>query len=277
MARMARGGSRRTAAAAALAWCSASATVGSACDFQYDVDPYTQYFGLEPDYSAYSPEDCTANCCADPSCDVWQYTDMPMGGVANCMHGVSYDYGDSGGIYWTGAEGRTDGDPDTGGGGKKKKTRKQADELDVEIFLIVFGALASAYLVSGTYYGVAVQKKSGVAALPNAMFWSEVGGLVKDGAAFTLSGGTARGQAPAARPYAPLPDAEAPILAQPGVGGVAGVSVAVAAVVVAAPEARRKKVRVKREKGSSSSGSKKVRTNKSSGSSSSMVSSASLE
>jgi hypothetical protein len=99
---------RRSAAlrAAALAWCGVS--TGSACDFQYDIDPYTQYFGLNPDYSAYSPDDCLANCCADPSCDVWQYTDMPMGGVANCMHGVSYDYGDSGGIVWSGGEGRQD-------------------------------------------------------------------------------------------------------------------------------------------------------------------------
>ena len=89
---------------AALSWVGVHGSV-EACDFEYSIDPYTQYFGLDPDYSAYSSDDCAANCCADPSCDVWQYTDMPMGGVANCMHGVSYDYGDSGGIVWTGEEG----------------------------------------------------------------------------------------------------------------------------------------------------------------------------
>ena len=259
---------RRSAAlrAAALAWCGVS--TGSACDFQYDIDPYTQYFGLNPDYSAYSPDDCLANCCADPSCDVWQYTDMPMGGVANCMHGVSYDYGDSGGIVWSGGEGRQDG-PDAGGGGgtggkKKKKCRgiHCDDGLDATIFLILFGTLAGAYLVSGTYYGMAVQNKSGMAALPNAGFWREVGGLVKDGMTFTLSGGTAKG-VPPPQQYAPIPDAEAPI---PGLvaavqpGGVPNPQMAQQAVTfVESPGKGKKKVRVKREK---SGKTKKVRAKK---------------
>jgi hypothetical protein len=242
--------------AATLAWVGIQGSV-EACDFEYSIDPYTQYFGLDPDYSAYSSDDCAANCCADPSCGVWQYTDMPMGGVANCMHGVSYDYGDSGGIVWTGEEGRQDdpggGGGDGGGGGRKKKKKCKGlhcdDELDLTPFLIAFGSLAGVYLVSGTYYGRVVQKKTGAAALPHAGFWVELGGLLKDGAAFTLSGGTARGVAPTRlQPYAPIPDAQATPTAtvvqgtvQPG-GARPGVTFAADLVP------KKKKVRVKREK-----------------------------
>ena len=241
---------------AVLAWCGLHSGV-DACSFEFDIDPYTQYYGLEPDYSAYSSEDCSANCCADPSCDVWQYTDQPVGGVANCMHGVSYDYGDSGGIYWTGESGRQDGpDPGDGGAGghgkKKKKCRGvHCDaELDGTLFLILFGSVAGAYLVSGTYYGVAVQKKSGIAALPNAGFWMELGGLVKDGMAFTVSGGTAKGIP--RQPYAAVPDVEAPVgVAVPPVGmAVQPSSVASPRVTFVNQEPKKKKVRVKREKSS---------------------------
>ncbi len=233
-------------AAAVLAWCGVHGSSVEACDFEYSIDPYTQYYGLDPDYSAYSSEDCAANCCEDPGCDVWQYTDMPMGGVANCMHGVSYDYGDSGGIAWTGEEGRQEGgggDEDGGGGRKKKKCRGLHcdDELDLTPFLIAFGSLAGVYLVSGTYYGRVVQKKTGTAALPNAGFWVELGGLLKDGVAFTFSGGTAKGVAPArVQPYAPIPNAPTPAV-QPG-GSPKGVTFA------QDPSPQKKKVRVKREK-----------------------------
>ena len=229
---------------AALGWCVCSV---AACDFEYTIDPYTQYFGLTPDYSAYSSGDCAANCCADPSCEVWQYTDMPMGGVANCMHGISYDYGDSGGIVWAGEEGRQEGGGEGGGDGKKKKKCRGVHcdfELDMTPFLIAFGSLAGAYLVAGTYYGRVVQNKSGAAALPHAGFWVELGGLLKDGAAFAASGGT-KGVA-RVQPYAPIPDTEAPltVAAQP------------CGVPVAEGRSAQKKVRVKREK---SGRAKKVR------------------
>ena len=42
------------------------------CTFEYEVDAYTKYYGLNPDYTAYSSNDCKSNCCADPSCDVYQ-------------------------------------------------------------------------------------------------------------------------------------------------------------------------------------------------------------
>ena len=230
---------------AALGWCVCSV---AACDFEYTIDPYTQYFGLTPDYSAYSSGDCAANCCADPSCEVWQYTDMPMGGVANCMHGISYDYGDSGGIVWAGEEGRQEGGGEGGGDGKKKKKCRGVHcdfELDMAPFLIAFGSLAGAYLVAGTYYGRVVQNKSGAAALPHAGFWVELGGLLKDGAAFAASGGI-KGVA-RVQPYAPIPDTEAPL------------TVAVQPCGVAVAEGRStqtKKVRVKHEK---SGRAKKVR------------------
>ena len=42
------------------------------CTFDYQVDPYTEYYGLNPDYTAHSSDDCKSNCCAGPSCDVYQ-------------------------------------------------------------------------------------------------------------------------------------------------------------------------------------------------------------
>jgi hypothetical protein len=75
-------------------------------EFEYQIDPYTQYYGLDPDYTAYSQYDCQESCCADPECQVWQYTEGPSGGDANCMRGDSNDYGDSGGVYLVGMEGR---------------------------------------------------------------------------------------------------------------------------------------------------------------------------
>lgn len=237
---------------------------------------YTQYYGLDPDYSAYSAEDCKANCCADPSCEVWQYTDTPITPVANCNHGVSYDYGDSGGIYWLGEDTRDDGPGGDGGGpsGKKSKKKKcrgvHCDDDDVTVYLIVFCALVGLYVVLGTYYGMAVQKKSGLDALPNANLWQEVGGLVKDGMAFTLSGGNTKGL----QPYAAIPAATAygihaqqyavgvavqpgAVAVQPGAVGVAMPPVDVQSTqpqlsvrfAEAPPQTKKKKkVRVKREK-----------------------------
>ena len=42
------------------------------CTFDYQVDPYTEYYGLNPDLTAYSSVDCRNKYCADPSCDVNQ-------------------------------------------------------------------------------------------------------------------------------------------------------------------------------------------------------------
>jgi hypothetical protein len=117
-----------------------------ACDFLYDLDNYVEYFGLNPDWTVYNMWDvspslatlaalhlpkllpgfssrtshgafvlrqCEAACCADQYCDVWQYSDMPPVGMANCMYGVAGQFGDSNGVYWTGAQGRSPG-PDPG-------------------------------------------------------------------------------------------------------------------------------------------------------------------
>ena len=64
-----------TATAAALALCILPVAAQD-CTFDYQIDPYTEYYGLNPDYTAYSSDDCKANCCADTTCDVWQYTYM---------------------------------------------------------------------------------------------------------------------------------------------------------------------------------------------------------
>ena len=248
--RRAGAGVRRAVLASALA-----SAVGG-CDFQYDIDPYTQYYGLEPDYSAYSSTDCVNNCCADVACDVWQYTDMPGGGFSNCMRGVSYDYGDSGGIYWSGGEGRMPDDPggDEGGGASGTKKKKACRGVHCEsdfgaTLLIIFGCFSGLYLTGGTYYGVAVQKKSGLAALPNAGFWSDLGGLVRDGATFALSGGKTKGQAPV---YQPVPDAEAPPVGAQPQPQVVAAAVAVAPAGAQPERKKKKKRRVKKVKKSPS-------------------------
>ena len=33
------------------------------CDFLNQIDPYTMYNNLNGDYSAYTSDDCKANCC----------------------------------------------------------------------------------------------------------------------------------------------------------------------------------------------------------------------
>jgi hypothetical protein len=86
---------------------------GAACDFDNEIDPYTEYYNLNGDWNAFTADDCKAGCCNDPSCTVWQFAQYPMGHQAQCMWGDSSDFGDSGGIQFEGEQGR--GDP--GGGG----------------------------------------------------------------------------------------------------------------------------------------------------------------
>ena len=58
------------------------------------------------------------------------------------------------------------------------------------------------YVVCGSLLGFAVRGRRGTRALPNHELWAQVGGLVRDGASFTLRGGA-------------QPDTE-PLLAKPG-------------------------------------------------------------
>ena len=104
-------------------------------------------------------------------------------------------------------------------------------------------------MTGGTYYGVAVQKKSGLAALPNAGFWTDLGGLVRDGATFALSGGKTKGQAPV---YQPVPDAEAPPVGAQPQPQVVAAAVAVAPAGAQPERKKKKKRRVKKVKKSPS-------------------------
>lgn len=166
----------------------------SACDFAYDTDPYTQYFGLSPDYTAYSAYDCEQRCCDDAGCGVWQYTDQynPSGG-ANCMYGIAGGItGDSGGIYWQGADGRVDpgGNPPSGPPPAGHKLRKKGEDAPGgfgELFLMIFAVFGGLYLVGGTYYGVKTGK-TGLHAIPNVDMWVNLMGLVKDGVSFSTTG-----------------------------------------------------------------------------------------
>ena len=129
------------------------------------------------------------------------------------MWGDSADYGDSGGIQFQGEAGRDATDPTDPTGKSSHKHHKCigvhcSDGEDAMLFLVLFGVAFGLYTTGGLYYGITVRNKSGLAALPNANFWSEVGGLVKDGAAFALSGGTAKAQprpGPSAG-YQPVPE-----------------------------------------------------------------------
>lgn len=183
---------------------------GAACDFDNEIDPYTEYYNLNGDWNAFTADDCKAGCCNDPSCTVWQFAQYPMGHQAQCMWGDSSDFGDSGGIQFEGEQGRGDPGGDPGGdssGGKKHHHHKcvgvHCDDLDMTVWVILFGVAAGLYTTGGLYYGMSVQGKRGFAAVPNAEFWRDLGGLVKDGAVFALSGGSAKGQPRAA--YAPVP------------------------------------------------------------------------
>ena len=258
------------------------------CDFENTIDPYTEYYNLNGDWNAFTADDCKANCCADATCTVWQFAQYPMGHQAQCMTGDSTDYGDSGGIQFQGEQGRggdPGGDPggDGGGGGGGHKGHHKCigvhcdDGANATVFLSLFGAFAGLYLVGGAYYGVAVQNKSGLAAIrapphprpftsapplalsprrggaaANAEFWRTLGGLVKDGVRFTASGGSAKGQAPA---YQPVPDASA-VEAGPPAVVVHPAAQPESPAPVAAAQTPKKKRRVKKSE------AKKVRVKK---------------
>jgi hypothetical protein len=74
------------------------------CDFENDIDQYTQYYNLNGDWSAYTADDCKSLCCSDPTCTVWQFAAYPFGHQAQCNTGDSIDYGDSGGIQFQGEQ-----------------------------------------------------------------------------------------------------------------------------------------------------------------------------
>lgn len=88
---------------------------------------------------------------------------------------------------------------------KKKCKGDACGDFDVELILMIVCACAAAYVALGTLYGVQAQGKRGLSALPHYFFWSELAGLVKDGTSF-VTGNGGRG-----RPYAPVPDVEAPV------------------------------------------------------------------
>lgn len=180
----------------------------AACDFDNEIDPYTEYYNLNGDWNAFTADDCKASCCNEPTCTVWQFAQYPMGHQAQCMWGDSSDYGDSGGIQFQGEQGRgAPDDPSNPSSGSHHKHHKcvgvHCDDLDLTVWLILFGVAAGLYTTGGLYYGMAVQGKRGFAAMPNANFWQDIGGLVKDGAVFALSGGTTKAQPRAS--YAPVP------------------------------------------------------------------------
>lgn len=182
----------------------------AACDFDNEIDPFTEYYGLNGDWNAFTPDDCKAGCCNEPTCTVWQFAQYPMGHQAQCMWGDSSDFGDSGGAEFQGEQGRTPEDPSGGGSSGSRRHHHTGcvgvhcnDGLDMTLYLILFGVVVGMYAGGGLYYGMAVQGKKGFAAMPNADFWRELGGLVKDGSTFALSGGTTKAQPRAA--YAPVP------------------------------------------------------------------------
>ena len=178
----------------------------AACDFDNEIDPYTEYYNLNGDWNAFTADDCKASCCNDPACTVWQFAQYPMGHQAQCMSGSSSDFGDSGGIQFTGEQGRGGpSDPGAPGGGHHHHScvGVHCNDLDLTMFVILFGVAAGLYTTGGLYYGIAVQGKSGLDAVPNKDFWRDLGGLVKDGTIFAFSGGTAKAQPRAA--YAPVP------------------------------------------------------------------------
>ena len=76
------------------------------CAFANQIDPYTMYNNSNGDSAAQSSDDCKSNCCGDPLCDVWQWSDDPMT-PPNCWRGNSSDYGDSGGVEWQGEQGKS--------------------------------------------------------------------------------------------------------------------------------------------------------------------------
>ena len=102
-----RGATRPASMAVALAATSVLSGV-RACDFDNEIDPYTEYYNLNGDWNAFTADDCKANCCNDATCTVWQFAEYPMGHQAQCMWGDSADYGDSGGIQFQGEQGRGD-------------------------------------------------------------------------------------------------------------------------------------------------------------------------
>ena len=85
-----------------LGGCSCCATQ---CTFRNEIDPYTQYNDLNGDSTARSSDACKANCCRDPACQVWQWSDDPAT-APNCWSGASDNYGDSGGVKWQGEQGK---------------------------------------------------------------------------------------------------------------------------------------------------------------------------
>ncbi len=190
----------------------------AACDFDNEIDPYTEYYNLQGDWNAFTADDCKAGCCNEPTCTVWQFAQYPMGHQAQCMWGDSSSFGDSGGIQFTGEQGR--GGPDDPGGDSSGGHHHHhtcvgvhCNDLDMTMWVILFGVAAGLYTTGGLYYGMSVQGKRGFDAVPNALFWRELGGLLKDGAVFALSGGTAKAQPRAA--YAPVPQVSQVIPAAP--------------------------------------------------------------
>jgi hypothetical protein len=233
-----RGATHKRPASMAVALAATSVLSGvRACDFDNEIDPYTEYYNLNGDWNAFTADDCKANCCNDATCTVWQFAQYPMGHQAQCMWGDSADYGDSGGIQFQGEQGRGDDpDPSHPGGGSHKHHKCIGvhcdDGADATVFLVLFGVAAGLYTTGGLYYGIAVQKKSGLAALPNSVFWREVGGLVKDGTVFALSGGTAKAPPHGRAAYEPVPPVGQAVPVVPQVVVVAAQpAVAVAAAV----------------------------------------------
>eukprot|EP01051_Picozoa_sp_SAG22_P008686 SAG22_NODE_679_length_7944_cov_2.240408_5_plen_392_part_00 len=62
----------------------------------------------------------------------------------------------------------------------------QIGHNDWDMFLVAFFTLVGTYLAVGTLHGTFIKKKKGLETLPHPAFWGEVGGLVKDGLAFSL-------------------------------------------------------------------------------------------
>jgi hypothetical protein len=147
------------------------------------------YNNLNPDYSVYTSDDCKANCCLDGGCDVWQWSDDPLY-PPNCWYGASDDYGDSGGVYWMGEQGRCPAPgpaPDPGPGPAPPPGAPgpppPRGTISAHNFFEdnwVYLALGGVGLLGALY--VAAKVRNG----------GSVGALVKDGASFATHGSGAQ-------------------------------------------------------------------------------------
>jgi hypothetical protein len=76
------------------------------CTFPIDLNPDLKYDGLDPDNDATTADDCRQNCCNDPTCDMYQYSDDPE---PTCRRGAEADAGDgeASTTTWTGGMGKS--------------------------------------------------------------------------------------------------------------------------------------------------------------------------